>query len=87
MSNEEILQLLKTCEDNVQEGGVFESNERVVIANHAPGLSHTQMKNVFTYSAYLKYKGEEYLGRSEKKKRTFCVMLASMCLRPLILGM
>ncbi|WP_410743717.1 AAA family ATPase [Citrobacter meridianamericanus] len=68
MSNQEILQLLKTCEDNVQEGGVFESNERVVIANHALGLSHTQMKNVFTYSAYLKYKGEEYLGEIRKEK-------------------
>lgn len=67
MSNQEILKLLQTCEDNVKDGGVFESNERAVIANHAPGLSHTQMKNVFTYSAYLKFKGEEYPARSEKK--------------------
>ncbi len=87
MSNQEILKLLQTCEDNVKDGGVFESNERAVIANHATGLSHTQMKNVFTYSAYLKFKGEEYRARSEKKKLTSCVMSASMCLRPLILGM
>ncbi|MCV6005809.1 ATPase, partial [Escherichia coli] len=39
-----------------------------VIANHALGLSHTQMKNVFTYSAYLKFKGEEYLGEIRKEK-------------------
>ncbi|ENC7473759.1 AAA family ATPase, partial [Salmonella enterica subsp. enterica serovar Typhimurium] len=68
MSNQEILKLLQTCEDNVKDGGVFESNERAVIANHALGLSHTQMKNVFTYSAYLKFKGEEYLGEIRKEK-------------------
>ncbi|WP_369793180.1 hypothetical protein [Xenorhabdus sp. NBAII XenSa04] len=68
MSNQEILKLLQTCEDNVKEGGVFENNERSVIANHALGLSHTQMKNVFTYSSYLKYKGEEYLGEIRKEK-------------------
>ena len=68
MSNQEILTLLQICEDNVKDGGVFESNERVVIANHALGLSHTQMKNVFTYSAYLKYKGEEYLSEIRKEK-------------------
>ncbi len=38
MSNQEILKLLQTCEDNVKDGGVFESNERAVIANHAHGL-------------------------------------------------
>jgi len=68
MSNDEILTLLQTCESNVQEKGVFDDQERSVIANHALGLSHTQMKNVFTYSAYLKYKGEEYLGEIRKEK-------------------
>lgn len=68
MSNQEILDLLQTCESNVQENGVFDDQERSVIANHALGLSHTQMKNVFTYSAYLKYKGEEYLGEIRKEK-------------------
>ncbi|PNQ48850.1 ATPase, partial [Vibrio agarivorans] len=47
MSNDEILTLLQTCESNVQEKGVFDDQERSVIANHALGLSHTQMKNVF----------------------------------------
>ncbi|MGL6005876.1 AAA family ATPase [Aeromonas sobria] len=68
MSNADILELLRTCEQNVQEDGVFDEKERSVIANHALGLSHTQMKNVFTYSAYLKYKNEEYLGEIRKEK-------------------
>lgn len=68
MSNADILELLRTCEQNVQESGVFDEKERAVIANHALGLSYTQMKNVFTYSAYLKYKNEEYLGEIRKEK-------------------
>ncbi|MGU5541978.1 AAA family ATPase [Aeromonas hydrophila] len=68
MSNADILELLRTCEQNVQERGVFDEKERAVIANHALGLSYTQMKNVFTYSAYLKYKNEEYLGEIRKEK-------------------
>jgi predicted AAA+ superfamily ATPase len=68
MNHDEIVDLLMTCESNVQEGGIFEDSERKVIANHSLGLSHTQMKNVFTYSAYLKYKGQEYLGEIRKEK-------------------
>lgn len=68
MQGNEIVSLIKLCESNVQEGGVFDEEERSVIANHALGLSHTQMKNVFTYSAYLKYRGEEYLGEIRKEK-------------------
>lgn len=68
MSNQEIVRLIETCENNVKDGGVFDTNERAVIANHALGLSHTQMKNVFTYSAYLKFKGEEYLSEIRKEK-------------------
>lgn len=69
MSSDEIEELLVTCEGFVDDNGdIFSESERSVIANHALGLSHTQMKNVFTHSAYLKYKGREYLGiiRSEK---------------------
>ncbi|MCS0096615.1 AAA family ATPase [Vibrio cholerae] len=68
MDDEEIIELLKTCEQSIQESGVFDDSERSVIANYARGLSHTQMKNVFTYSAYLKFKNEEYLGEIRKEK-------------------
>jgi len=68
MSHDEIKNLIIACESNVQEDGVFDDKERDVIANHSLGLSHTQMKNVFTYSAYLKYKGEEYLSEIRREK-------------------
>ena len=68
MQHAEIEELILTCEKNIQEEGVFSQDERRVIANYAPGLSHTQMKNVFTYSAYLKYKDQEYLGEIVKEK-------------------
>lgn len=68
MSTAEIIELIRTCESNVQDGGVFDDHERSVIANHALGLSHTQMKNVFTYSAYLKYRGLEFLSEIRKEK-------------------
>lgn len=69
MSEDEITSLIRTCEGYVQEdASFFTDNERSVIANHALGLSHTQMKNVFTYAAYLKYKGMEYMGEIRKEK-------------------
>lgn len=68
MSNDEIKDLIETCEGYVKNGGLFSEEERSVIANHALGLSHTQMKNVFTYSAYLKFKDQEYMGEIRKEK-------------------
>lgn len=68
MSDHEIKELIETCEGYVKDGGVFSDEERSIIANHALGLSHTQMKNVFTYSAYLKFKDQEYMGEIRKEK-------------------
>lgn len=64
----EIHELIKTCEKNIKPEGVFTDDQRGVIANHALGLSHTQMKNVFTYCAYLRYKGEDYMPEIRKEK-------------------
>lgn len=69
MELDEIVELVKTCEGHVQpDASIFNDSERVVLANHALGLSHTQMKNVFTYSAYLKYKDRDYMGEIRKEK-------------------
>lgn len=68
MNDGEIKDLLMTCEGFVDESGVFSDDERMVIVNNAKGLSHTQMKNVFTYSAFLRYKGEEHLEEIRREK-------------------
>lgn len=68
MNNSEITALVETCEAFVKEDGVFSQEEREVISNHARGLSHTQMKNVFTLCSYLKYKGQDYLAEIRKEK-------------------
>lgn len=68
MCIQEIVELIKTCEENIKESGVFDEQERIVLANHSLGLSHTQMKNVFTYSAYLKYRNKEYLSTVRREK-------------------
>ena len=69
MSEDEISALLKTCEEIVQKDKpLFTDEERSVIANNARGLSYTQMKNVFIYCAYLKFKGKEYLPEIRAEK-------------------
>ncbi|MBW6123082.1 AAA family ATPase [Pseudomonas aeruginosa] len=69
MEQEEITSLLKECEANIPSSvELFHATERVVIANHARGLSYTQMKNVFNYIAYLKYKKQDYLGEIRREK-------------------
>lgn len=69
MSNDEIVQLIETCEGYVAPPkSIFSDAERAVLANHARGLSHTQMKNVFTYCAYLKFKDKPYLAEIRGEK-------------------
>lgn len=69
MGIQEIKELMKTCESNLKsKKALFDNKERDILANYALGLSHTQMKNVFTYSSYLKYKNKEYLSEVRKEK-------------------
>lgn len=69
MDEAEIVDLVKTCEGFVKrDGPLFSDEERGVIANHARGLSHTQMKNVFTYCAYLRFRDQEYLPEIRAEK-------------------
>ena len=69
MDDNEIKELIRDCEKSVSEkADLFTDDERSVIANNALGLSHTQMKNVFTYSAYLKFKGQDYMAEIRKEK-------------------
>lgn len=68
MERDEIIALIQQSEENVSDNPVFTQEERTVLANHALGLSHTQMKNVFIYSAYLKLKGREHLTEVRKEK-------------------
>lgn len=67
MQQSEIIELIKLSEKSLP-NPVFNDEERIVIANNAVGLSHSQMKNVFTYCAYLKAKGQEYLQVIRKEK-------------------
>lgn len=68
MSQEDIISLLKVCEENIPDFKGFEDEDRVKIANYARGLSYMQMKNVFTMSAYLSYKGQDHLLEIKKEK-------------------
>lgn len=69
MCDSEIKSLLQTCESYINpKESVFSDNERSVIANHALGLSHTQMKNVFTYCSYLKHSNMDYISEIRKEK-------------------
>lgn len=68
MTIDEIVELVQSCESNVSSNPVFTAHERQIIANNALGLTHTQMKNMFTLSAYLKYKNREYLSEIRREK-------------------
>lgn len=80
MDQQEVIDVLLSAERDVQFSSeslagraektptIFSGPERAVIANHAMGLSHSQMRNVFIYSAYLKAKGHEYLGEIRREK-------------------
>jgi AAA+ superfamily predicted ATPase len=67
MQQSEIIELIKLSEKSLP-NPVFDDEERIAIANNAVGLSHSQMKNVFTYCAYLKAKGQDYLQIIRKEK-------------------
>lgn len=67
METSEIIELVKESEAAVKEN-IFTDTERQAIANTALGLSHSQMKNVFTYSAYLKSKDQDFLRVVRKEK-------------------
>ena len=69
METQEIIDLLTTCETFIRSSGdIFTAEERKVLANHARGLSHSQMKNVFTLCAYRKFKGLDYLPEIRREK-------------------
>lgn len=69
MTDTEITDLIQTCEGFIKEGAkLFSDEERAVIAKNARGLSHTQMKNVFTYCSFLKHKGVPYLPEIRAEK-------------------
>jgi hypothetical protein len=80
MDQQEVIDVLLSAERDVQFASeslagradmtptIFSEAERAIIANHAMGLSHSQMRNVFIYSAYLKRKGHEYLGEIRREK-------------------
>lgn len=68
MTTSEIELLLEECESYLKKGQIFSADERKEIANNARGLSHSQMKNVFTYCSYLKVKGLDYLSEIRKEK-------------------
>ena len=80
MDQQEVIDVLLSAERDVQFASeslagradmtptIFSDAERAIIANHAMGLSHSQMRNVFIYSAYLKRKGHGYLGEIRREK-------------------
>ncbi|MGI9292938.1 MAG: AAA family ATPase [Pseudomonadales bacterium] len=68
MRNDEIIELLTTCEGYVSKQTIFSADEHLVIANHAKGLSHTQMKNIFTFCAFLKHKDRDYMPEIRREK-------------------
>lgn len=68
ISDENIIELLKQCEQNICEKGVFSKEEQICIAGEARGLPFTQLKNVLIYSAYLKSIGREYMSEIRKEK-------------------
>ena len=67
MALNEILEVLAVSESIVGEN-LFTEEQRIELANHARGLSATQMKNVFILSAYLKHKGMDYLAEARREK-------------------
>lgn len=73
MDQTEIIDLIVASEASVNESAksesaIFNDSERQLIANYALGLSYSQMKNVFTYCAYLKFKQLDYLPEIRKEK-------------------
>ncbi|WP_343177094.1 ATP-binding protein [Pseudomonas sp. 4810-S13] len=76
MDQAEIVEVLMSAERDVERSigksaqvpTIFDDRERVVIANHAMGLSHTQMRNVFILSAYRKHKALDYLSEVRREK-------------------
>ena len=68
MQQDDIVELIKSCEKSIGTDSVFTDSERSELANHARGLSFTQMSNVFNYSAYLKHKGQPYLEEVRREK-------------------
>lgn len=67
MSESELMEQMIECEKIVQEG-LFTAEERQEMVNHARGLSSTQIKNVFIYSAYLRFKGQDHLSEIRREK-------------------
>lgn len=69
MTQSETIDLVKICEGFVKaEGGVFTDVQREEIANNCRGLSHTQIKNVATSCAYLKTRGQDFMGEIRREK-------------------
>ncbi|HJE70254.1 ATP-binding protein [Pseudomonas oryzihabitans] len=81
MTRSEVIAVIKTAEQDVQrslnggratgsdtEASIFTEEERGVVANHAMGLSHTQMRNVFILAANSRRNGKEYLSEIRREK-------------------
>ncbi|MEZ8733883.1 AAA family ATPase [Vibrio sp. 10N.239.312.D08] len=61
MNTEEISKVLDDAELSLAQGSLFSKQERSLLISTARGISHTQLKNVFTLSAYCKYKKQDYM--------------------------
>jgi ATP-dependent 26S proteasome regulatory subunit len=69
ISEDEMLEMLLRAEQNVKaDGDMFTDAERQELVNYARGLSATQIKNVFIYSAYLRYKKKDHLEEVRREK-------------------
>lgn len=68
MSEKQILDLLNRVVENLKKGALFDEKEKKLIANYARGLSHMQMKNLFTMISSFKYKKIDYLPELKKEK-------------------
>lgn len=70
MSQSEILNLIDECSSYISNKTLFSADEKSELANNARGLPYGQMRNIFTLSAYHKYKNEEYLPKVRAEKAT-----------------
>lgn len=68
MSDGEIFKLIDECASYITDKQLFSQEEKQELANNARGIPFSQQKNIFTLSAYYKFKNTEYLTKVRTEK-------------------
>lgn len=68
MSDSEIFKLIEECSSYITQEELFTQEEKQELANNARGIPYTQQRNVFTLSAFNKFKNTEYLAKVRSEK-------------------